>query len=266
MSLACLVISLPGSPRRPVIADRLRTLGVEHAFVDGVVAAPELMTAAYDDRAFRRRYGRSSTPSEVACVLAHHRAYAVVRDRGLSAAVILEDDAIPTPSFWPVAVATADRLRPGDIALLEHRGSVAALRLGREALPAGRELVYLHRREPWGATAYVVTLGAAERLRRFGDPVGSAPDDWRLFGARVVVRAVMPAVVEHDEARPSEIGAERFSAELSRPRATVRAGHHLRGTGVWTSRLVTHGRELARLSRAGLVHRLSGPRRGMPTR
>jgi hypothetical protein len=155
---------------------------------------------------------------------------------------VLEDDAHLTAAFPVVATAAAAVLHQGDVALLERRGTVEPAIHGRVLLPEDHELIYVHRREPWGGVATLVTRRAATRLATFGKPVRSAPDDWSLFSKRVVLRAVTPPIAWHDDAQPSEIGREdRFPVTLDAPSLLVRLKWKARHSRVWSSRA---GREL----------------------
>lgn len=234
--------------------------GIEPTFVDGVVADLSLMERpTYDERRFRRRYGRSSIPSEVAAVLAHQRAYARVAAGAEPAALVLEDDAVPSAGFAEIAAATASALAQGDVALLFHNGLLDPLRLGRVALPLGHELAYLHRREPQGAVATVVTREAAARLAAFRAPVRSSPDDWHLFSSRVVVRAVFPPVAGHDDDTPSAIGPDRFTQRLDPPRLPAKVSWKVRTSRAWSSPPSRAVREVALLARAHVLRRAQSP-------
>lgn len=253
MEIPCYVISLPESNRRSTISSSLDAQGIRFKFVDGVRIDSKQMQQTYSWQRFRRRYGRNSTPNEVACVLAHQKVYERILSGSAAAAIILEDDAILDPLFAEVAGAAASRIRQGDVTLLEQRGDVLAARRGSVDLPRGHRLAYLHRKDPLGAVAQIVTRTAAKRLRTFGDPVRSTPDDWFLFSRRVVVRAVIPPVAHHDQLSPSEIGLDRFAAELDPPRFTERIRHHTRTSRIWRSQTCRELRELALLQRAAAI-------------
>jgi hypothetical protein len=256
MPIPCYVISLPDSDRRLTIANDLAAQGISFEFVDGLRIDKEYMERAYDCRRFRRRYGRSSIPNEVAAVLAHQSVYKRIAERSSPAGIILEDDAIPLPSFAVLIGAVVGELRDGDVALLFERGDIVEARRGRVNLPAGHRLSYVHRREPLGAVATIVTRKAAVRLLSFGNPVRSTPDDWNLFSRRVVVRALLPGIVQHDETRPSEIGADRFSPQLDSPRFLERIRWHVRTSRYWQCNRCRDVREIALLGRAAALRGL----------
>lgn len=249
---------MPGSERRPSITANLAEQGLQFEFVDGVQVSRRLMDQVYDDRRFRRRYGRSSTPNEVGAVLAHQRAYERIADCSSPAAIVLEDDAILTPSFAMVAEAAANHLKGGDVALLFERGNIDALRRQRVTLPLEHELAYVHRLGPWGAVATIVTQKAATRLRVFGKPIQSAADDWYLFSRRVIVRAVLPGITLHDESRPSEVGADRSPPQLDKPGFPERIRYQARMSRLWQSHRAHNVRELVLLQRATLLRALIG--------
>ncbi len=257
MEIPCYVISLPESERRSKIATSLEEQDVRFEFVDGVRISAEQMQQTYDGRRFRRRYGRSSTPNEVACVLAHQKVYDRILTGSAAAAIVLEDDAILNRAFAAVAQAAASQIRQGDVALLERRGEVLAARRGTLDLPQGRWLAYVHRRDPLGSAAQIVTRTAARRLRTYGDPVRSTPDDWFLFSRRVVVRAVLPPVAYHDQESPSEIGLDRFAEQLDPPRFAERIRYHIRTSRIWQSQACRDLREVALLQRAVALRTLS---------
>lgn len=93
----CYVINLPSeTERKKRIATRLRTLGIEPTFVEGVDGRLLDLDATnvYDSTRHRRWYPRDLSRGEIGCCLAHRKVYERMLDDGCEYALVLEDDAI----------------------------------------------------------------------------------------------------------------------------------------------------------------------------
>lgn len=98
-----LVISLADAcERRQKIAAQCAELGLEIEIIDAIDGRNGLAAefeARIDRAAARSREGRSLSDAEFACALSHRSIYQRIVEDGLLGAVILEDDAIPSPQF-----------------------------------------------------------------------------------------------------------------------------------------------------------------------
>lgn len=224
-----LVLSLPESPRRALIVERLGRLGLPFEFVDGVrITHRDQLPEEFDARVALRRFGRRVTLSEVGSTAAHRRALERIVDSGWSMAIVIEDDAAFSEAFGTVARNTIERMRQGDVALLCHWSVVRPSRFQRIEVGPGFDLCYVHRRSPVGGVGYVVTREAARALRERKDQVSSTPDDWEHAGTSVVLRAVLPPVVLHADEFGSEIGSERSEIAYAPPRWSTRVSYKMR--------------------------------------
>ena len=138
------------------------------------------------------------------CALSHLWVYERMAASGEPWAVVLEDDASLAPDVATVASATAEALRPGDVALLYCgvRGLSGPLRVQKRLsapLPGNRRLLLaLDHHAPTGTVGYVITRLAAERLANMVLPVRVAADAWGVFvewGAIRHIWCVLPMPV-----------------------------------------------------------------------
>jgi len=91
------VISLTTcAERRKRIAVRLEELGLSFEFVDAVdLRGTEISRhPAYDSARRRLFFGRDLMPGELGCLLSHRKVYELIASRGISNALVLEDDAM----------------------------------------------------------------------------------------------------------------------------------------------------------------------------
>ncbi|MFN6954177.1 MAG: glycosyltransferase family 25 protein [Acetobacteraceae bacterium] len=213
-----LVLSLPDcvARRAPLLA-QLADAGIPHEVVpalDGRAGLPAEAEARIDRQAAQRRMGRPLRDAEFACALSHLGIYRLIAERGLSGAVILEDDAVLLPGFAAFLAAGAHR----DAPLLQFcYGSARVMRGGaRQAIPGvvTRELAL-----PAALTvAYSVSAPVAAALLQAGMPV-CATADWPCDTTRLGARVVVPMLVHHPGpvAVTSTIGGARRARDLGLP-------------------------------------------------
>lgn len=92
------VISLLESPRRSVAIRRAAETGLDIDFYDAVDASSSELVRTLSEAsasAFQRRYGRSQTSGEMACLLSHQALYRHLSRNPPSYQLILEDDFVP---------------------------------------------------------------------------------------------------------------------------------------------------------------------------
>ncbi|WKB54325.1 glycosyltransferase family 25 protein [Eleftheria terrae] len=235
--LPIFIISLRRSTeRRRAMQDRLHAAGLEGEFFDAVdgrvldrAASPELAGAA------------ALSNGEVACYLSHLGVWQRVAERGLSHALVLEDDVLLEPDLLPVLQALCARPLPYDLVRLSslHKqvGKVVA------ELPAARKLV-LPLKNPSGTQGYLLSHDGARRLlAAYARPeraIDSAVDNYWRHGLAVVM--VAPPVVAEDRQLDSGIAPSG--------RATAQGVRGLRAR--WTRSVQKH------LAVAAIYRRLCG--------
>ena len=114
----------------------------------------------------RPAYPFPPRPGEIGCFLSHRAAWQAIIDRGLDAALILEDDVeLRRPRFDPAFARACEAVRAHGLVrlpLMERAGAVAR---ARSAPTVSRPIVL-----PLGTQAQVVSAGAARRLLDASEP------------------------------------------------------------------------------------------------
>ncbi len=87
--------------RREAISEALCNLGIDFEFVDAVDGRHGLDPQYEDqiDRVATRRAGRILSHAEFACALSHIKVYRRIVSENIAYALILEDDAVPSPQL-----------------------------------------------------------------------------------------------------------------------------------------------------------------------
>jgi glycosyl transferase family 25 len=183
--------------------------------------------------------GRGLTAGDLGCSLSHLAAYQRMVDEQLPEVVILEDDAQPTNDL--LALLGAEAAFPTDWDVMNFRPL-----FGKGSVPVGAPLldgtyrICSYRRNPYGASCYLLRLSAAERLLRVGYPVRMPPDDliFRRRPAGLRMYGIEPGATVLGEfrselgARPDAVSRPFFAASLWEP-LVVAAGkvmHKARAT------------------------------------
>ena len=176
--------------RRKAISEALEGLGLRYSIVDAgdaVERLPPEMTPEVD----RARTHQLSDP-EIGCALSHAMIYRKIVREQLPYALVLEDDAIPTPRLSEFVQGGHYRNIP--LIQLYHQAAYVR-RLGRRQLPGGVQLARLAT-SCSGSVAYSLSLAAAKALADATRPVRSKADwplDLRDLGAAIT----RPVLVEH---------------------------------------------------------------------
>jgi GR25 family glycosyltransferase involved in LPS biosynthesis len=114
----------------------------------------------------RPAYPFPPRPGEIGCFLSHRAAWQAIIDRGLDAALILEDDVeLRRPRFDPAFARACEAVRAHGLVrlpLMERAGAVAR---ARSVPMVSRPFVL-----PLGTQAQVVSAGAARRLLDASEP------------------------------------------------------------------------------------------------
>jgi len=191
--------------------------------VDGYRLTAEQRRVLTDEAAIAR-FPKWLTPGVVGCCLSHLQAYRDVISDNCNVAVILEDDVVLPPAFQPLLRECARLLGEAEVLLLEWRSPsgrpVSFSRIGSISLSSMSDcnLLYPSSLAPLaGATAYMVTRAACERLVSALTPVRACSDSWHWFyewGAFGSLRCVVPPPVG--------------------PKADFKSTVRLHNGGVWT--------------------------------
>ncbi len=203
-----LVISLPGSSRRPAMSRRLASWRGTWSFLDatdGEALGSAELAAVYCEADAMRAYGRPLSRAEIGCALSHRRAYESILAQGVGAAIVLEDDAELSPFFMTFAAASIDL----DFDVVALYTSSALVRRRPERVVAG---VALHR-AAGGVTntvGYVVSRRGAGRLLQATGRI-CRPADWPVFPQDLAFYVSSPPQVWHDT-RDSRIESGRREA------------------------------------------------------
>lgn len=189
--------------RRASISAQLETLGLAYEIVSGVYGGSlteQERARVYDDRKAKLHRARSLVPAEIGCALSHLKVYRTIVERGLDAALILEDDvALPAnlkcilDECWIHLVAST----PSVLLLSPADGAATASSLAQ--LGASHRLVPY--RAGYFASAYVITRTGASALLRELEPVSDVADCWqRLARYKVVdIYVVEPPLIEQNQ-------------------------------------------------------------------
>lgn len=200
------VINLPqSSDRRASIVDQLRPTGMDYELVDGVdgLALTTSDRVGLVDEKVAARYDNWLTPGAIGCALGHLRAYRriIEADDPGGVAVVLEDDAIVSPTLAQTIRQISSHMRGAEVVLLYFR-SFDACRLSRQdalAMPAGVRVMYpIDVRQPISAVGYLISVEACRRLAEVILPVRAEADSWGHFhelGAIDSIRCVIPRPV-----------------------------------------------------------------------
>ncbi|NNF72523.1 MAG: glycosyltransferase family 25 protein [Rhodobacteraceae bacterium] len=216
MPLPVFVISLPDShARRAAISDALGKLGLAFEFVDAVdgrSGLPADQEPCVDRQAAAHYLGRPMSDAELATALSH----VLVHERFLASAhehaLILEDDAVPTPDL--IAFLDGKGYTAAPLVLLHH--------LGARVLPhSGTRVAETLNLRPlavpcFRATAYTLSRGGAEWLLERTRPV-SGTADWPADITRLPAMVVDPQIVHHPRV---ELGQSTIA-----PGRATRGGH-----------------------------------------
>lgn len=198
------LINLDKNTERLVLIDsQLKRLGIDYerfpAIYGKSLSALE-RHQVYDEQWAKRLTGQSLLDGEIGCALSHIRLYERIVHEQLPYALILEDDAYPTPALKPVLAAIEKTLSsdiPGVVLLGE--GGHLALPRQRTFLPFS---VYAMDVATGGIRthAYVLTLAAAQRLVKFLLPIVAPADCWARLVRYGVIKlyCIEPLVVALD--------------------------------------------------------------------
>jgi GR25 family glycosyltransferase involved in LPS biosynthesis len=170
MRVEALIISMRDQPAREAqvraIRDACPVPSTVLEAVDGRALDGAQRARVFLPDRHRPAYPFPPRPGEIGCFLSHRAAWQAIIDRGLDAALILEDDVeLRRPRFDPAFARACEAVRAHGMVrlpLMERAGAVARAR----SVPMVSRPVVL----PLGTQAQVVSAGAARRLLDASEP------------------------------------------------------------------------------------------------
>ncbi len=195
------VISLPDcTDRRDSISKALRQLGIEFEFVDAVDGRHGLDPQYEDqiDRVAAQRAGHILSDSEFACALSHLTIYRRIVSKNIAYALILEDDAIPSPQL--IDFLTGRYYHNADLTQLYYSRAYVRYQGTQHLLGCYTSYLHAPRLKVTGAVAYTISFQAALHFVKYALPVNREAD-WPLciqdLIAKQQCRVIYPSLVGH---------------------------------------------------------------------
>lgn len=183
--------------RRPQVDHLLATLPLPASVieaVDGRLLDAEAIGLVYERVLRRPRYPFALLSTEVGVFLSHRRAWQALVERGLEAALIVEDDVQPDAAFAEALDLALAEVRQGDYLRFPYRHHTDR---GRVLARRGAFALVEPRHAGLGMQMQLVTRRAAERLLaatgRFDRPVDTLLQMRWLTGVRML--AMRPGAV-----------------------------------------------------------------------
>ena len=198
------LINLDRHPDRLARAQaRLAQVGVQAervAAVDGAALSPADRRAAVARVHAVLARGWLYTPGQIGCALSHHAIYRRMIAENIPAALVFEDDLLPSPDL-PAALAAAEQLVDAD------RPQVFLFSDGTYPPLPGDGHAFIRATCGDCSVAYLITLPAARELLRVNSPMVVTLDSWCRFAARghIELYRATPATVTQDHTFPSVI-------------------------------------------------------------
>lgn len=196
------VINLPGdNVRREAMEKQLQSLDLLYEIlpaVRGKLLSAQEKARDYDEKWFVRHEGRPALPGEIGCALSHLKAYRLIKERNLTHALILEDDAWLNPNLPQLLKAIERRhsSRNKDVFLLTWVS--AMLDRNTESLWSTYRLGKIE--SAYCAHGYVVSNAAANALIDALYPIRHVADCWGWLRRHDIVRmhGVYPTCITTD--------------------------------------------------------------------
>ncbi|WP_339633469.1 glycosyltransferase family 25 protein [uncultured Sneathiella sp.] len=200
--------------RRADMTERLAKVGLSATFIEAVDGYQlDIDNLPEYDREKRRRYfGKDLKAGEIGCLLSHKKIYEKMVAENIPRALILEDDVFLADKFKDVLEDIQRTSLPWDLIRFVGHGKV--FDIGFRRLAALRHDYSITRvpTSPSGAYAYLLTLGAANRLLRFMQKNWVPVDiiHSRAWQTGLETLLIHPSPITPDLDGPSTIGDERF--------------------------------------------------------
>lgn len=205
------VVSLEDAcERREFVSEGFAELGLPFEILDAVdgrhLSAEQRGTYSHVRALFE--VGRGLTEGELGCMLSHLAAYRRLVDEQRPEAVILEDDACPTPDLIALLEARATFPPGWDVVNFKPLFGDATARPIGAPLLGGRYRVVTYPGNPYGSSCYLIRLDAARRLLRVGRPVRMPADDllFRPKPAGLRTYGIEPSPVVHGRFPSERVG------------------------------------------------------------
>lgn len=207
------VLTLEGDgARNSVLLNSLTKNAIDHQIVigvDGRKGLPKHCESLIDRPGAKERYRRSIGDAEFACALSHRSIYDRILSDGLGGAIILEDDAIPTETFFEFV--RQKLYQPFDLIMLDHsHARVIGPRIDLAKKIAARTLSL----PSCLTTAYSLSSKAAEYLLDAATPLSDVAD-WPGDITELNALACDPTIVKHTD---PEQGSSHLRATRNKAR------------------------------------------------
>lgn len=214
------------SARRDQMKRRCADAGIEPVFfsaIDGRALSEKDRLGHTSAKAIRKNLtNRPLTAGEIGCALSHLAIYQEILQKGISVALILEDD-----------VLLGDGLKH----ILASSGSGSVMKSMQSDKPQMLQLSYVPRGyrlgssfinessrvatpacEVWRTSGYIINLAGARSLLDGLYPLWTTADDWTSFHRNGLIKLKIvspPVVLEAQDALVSSLEDERKIAQLS---------------------------------------------------
>ncbi|HWK64580.1 MAG TPA: glycosyltransferase family 25 protein [Rhizobiaceae bacterium] len=210
------VVNLARSPdRRAAMKRRLDTLGLAHAFFDGVDASrgEHLPVSRYAPRWARWLRQRPMSAAEIGCFASHYRLWQQCAS-GAEPMIVMEDDVTVDDGFADVVPLVRDAVTGSGFVRLAGLNEVDSMTIRQ--LDACYRLARLLK-GPAGTQCYAISPGGAGKLLAGADRWIEPVDDYldRFWSHGVQSMAILPYRVHHDDEQPSLIGKDRDNRQRS---------------------------------------------------
>lgn len=217
--MTIIVISLPDSPRRPVIECQLKERSVvDFQFYDAFDARDlplEQLETLFDVTKFTQIYQRKPAKGEIGCMLSHIGVWQQIASSDCEHWIVLEDDAIITKRF---ANLFAQESFPEGLTLLGHskaswlRSKLAAIKYPfiNSYRYAGAKVGLIKTISFRGTVGYILTKSVAvDILNSFNGLPYRLADDFDAIKQFIPVRTFRPFFVYENSNQLSSIEQDR---------------------------------------------------------
>lgn len=170
------ILSLKSLARFAPLTAALEARGLTYEVIwgiDGRAGLPAAHEVRIDRAGAAARMGRPMSDGEFACALSHRKIYALIAAGSAPSAIVLEDDADPSLSFFDLGPALVGP--PCGLLLFDHKNTYVTPR-DRLDLPGGL-CAYRVVLPPFLATGYMISREVAAHLAFRDGPVVQ-PSDW----------------------------------------------------------------------------------------
>lgn len=219
------VISLPDcTERRDAISQALHTLGLDFEFVDAIDGRHGLDPQYEDqiDRVLARRSGYILSDAEFACALSHIQVYRRIVSKNLAYAVVLEDDAQPSPAL--VEFLTGRYYHEADLIQLYCARPYVRWTGTHELFHPYTSYLRTPRLQAAGCVAYTLSYTAALHFLTHAVPVMKEAD-WPLCIEALIAkrqsRVISPSLVGHPTREETDSILNRYGRKENRDNRRV---------------------------------------------